>query len=81
MRSIQAVVQGRPAVYRPVGEGPPLVFLHGWSLDGWPVGTHSYRRCLAAPAAHGSQVLTPALPGFGAADELPPASSDRWSQR
>ena len=60
MRSIQTVVQGRPAVYRSVGDGPPLVFLHGWSL-----GSHSYRRCLAALAAHGRQVLAPALPGFG----------------
>jgi pimeloyl-ACP methyl ester carboxylesterase len=67
LSSIQ--VLGRPAVYGTLGTGPPLVFLHGWSL-----GCRSYQRCLTGLAEQGRHVLSPALPGFGGTANLPPES-------
>ena len=66
----KASVQGRRAVYGIAGTGPPVVFLHGWAL-----GHHSYKRALRRLARRGSQVVTPALPGFGGTADLP--SADR----
>lgn len=60
-------VQGQRTVYRVVGEGQPLVFLHAWSLGG-----HSYRHCLEGLATNGWQVFAPALPGFGGTSSLLP---------
>lgn len=53
-------VQGRPASYGEVGEGTPLVFLHGWALR-----ESTYRRALGHLARRGIRVLAPSLPGFG----------------
>ncbi|HTZ44628.1 MAG TPA: alpha/beta hydrolase [Jatrophihabitans sp.] len=61
-------VDGRPAVYTVVGQGAPVVFLHGWAL-----GTRSYRRGLKRLAGLGLEVFAPALPGFGGTAELPAA--------
>jgi pimeloyl-ACP methyl ester carboxylesterase/predicted amino acid-binding ACT domain protein len=58
--------KGRPATYGIAGSGPPIVFLHGWAL-----GHHSYKRALRRLARRGSQVITPALPGFGGTADLP----------
>lgn len=62
----QESIDGRPVVYGVVGDGPPLLFLHGWGL-----GYRSYRRSLEHLAAQGSQVFAPALPGFGGTPSLP----------
>jgi pimeloyl-ACP methyl ester carboxylesterase len=62
----RATVDGRPALYGVVGEGPPVVFLHGWGL-----GYHAYRRALKHLAGLGMRVLAPALPGFGGTADLP----------
>jgi pimeloyl-ACP methyl ester carboxylesterase/predicted amino acid-binding ACT domain protein len=62
----KASVQGRRAVYGIAGSGPTVVFLHGWAL-----GHHSYKRALRRLARRGSQVVTPALPGFGGTADLP----------
>jgi pimeloyl-ACP methyl ester carboxylesterase len=62
----RTTVDGRNANYVVVGEGPPVVLLHGWGL------THrTYRRALHALAEHGMRVWAPALPGFGGTSELP----------
>jgi len=62
----QETLDGRPVVYGVGGDGPPLLFLHGWGL-----GYRSYRRSLEHLAAQGSQVYAPALPGFGGIPALP----------
>lgn len=60
-------VDGRTAAYGVAGDGPPLVFLHGWAL------THNtYRRALRRLVGQGLQVYAPALPGFGGTADLPP---------
>lgn len=56
----RTLVDGRPAVYGEAGEGPPVVFFHGWGL-----GHHAYKRPLARLALRGCRVLAPAMPGFG----------------
>ncbi len=52
-------------VYGEAGDGPPLVFLHGWGLT-----ARSYARALPAIAASGARVIAPALPGFGRSEPL-----------
>ena len=49
-----------------LGDGEPLVFLHGWGL-----GPSPYRRGLEGLCAAGVRVLAPALPGFSGSDGLP----------
>ncbi len=61
-------VCGRPACYGVAGQGPPLVFLHGWGL-----AQHAYKRALKRLVAHGLRVFAPGLPGFGGTADLPPA--------
>jgi pimeloyl-ACP methyl ester carboxylesterase len=63
-RSVQ--VQGRPAAYGVAGDGPPLVFLHGWGL-----GHRAYKRALSRLVRTGLRVYAPGLPGFGGTAELP----------
>jgi len=59
-------VDGRPAVYGEAGEGPPVVFLHGWGLD-----HKAYKRALSRMVTAGVRVVAPALPGFGGTAALP----------
>lgn len=59
-------VDGRAACYARVGEGTPVVLLHGWGL-----AHRTYRKVLEALAQHGMQVWAPALPGFGGTTPLP----------
>ena len=66
LRWSRTSVQGRRAVYGEAGEGPPVVFLHGWGL-----GHHAYKRSLARLALRGCRVLAPAMPGFGGTADLP----------
>jgi pimeloyl-ACP methyl ester carboxylesterase len=62
----RGAVQGRSATYGVAGDGPPLVFLHGWGL-----GSRAYKRALSRLARLGLQVHAPALPGFGGTADLP----------
>jgi pimeloyl-ACP methyl ester carboxylesterase len=55
-------------VWWSAGEGPVVLFLHGWALS-----PASYRAGLARVAARGARVVAPALPGFGGSDQLPEA--------
>ncbi|HXV94697.1 MAG TPA: alpha/beta fold hydrolase [Pseudonocardia sp.] len=59
-------VRGRTVAYLAAGEGPTLVFLHGWGLS-----HSSYRAALRRPAEAGLRVLAPAMPGFGGTADLP----------
>jgi pimeloyl-ACP methyl ester carboxylesterase len=61
-----ASVDGRDAVYGVAGDGPPVLFLHGWAL-----GNRSYKRSLRRLACNGLRVFAPALPGFGGTERLP----------
>ncbi|HEY7133641.1 MAG TPA: alpha/beta hydrolase [Acidimicrobiia bacterium] len=58
-------VGGRVADYGVGGEGPPVVFLHGWALSG-----RTYRSALTRLLEQPLQVFAPALPGFGATAPL-----------
>jgi pimeloyl-ACP methyl ester carboxylesterase len=59
-------VDDRPALYGVVGEGLPVLFLHGWA-----VGLRTYRHAIARLADLGCRVYAPNLPGFGRTPELP----------
>jgi len=50
--------------YRALGEGPPLLLLHGW-----PTSSFLWRKVMPALARAGRRVLAPDLPGFGASDK------------
>ena len=58
-------VDGRRGHYGVAGDGPPLVFLHGWGL-----GYRSYRAALRELVAAGLTVYAPAMPGFAGTPDL-----------
>ena len=64
----RTAVEGRPVLYGVAGEGPPVLFLHGWAL-----GSHSYKRALKRLVGLGFRVFAPALPAFGGTADLPEA--------
>lgn len=66
LRWHRTTLDGRLAVYGEAGDGPPVVFLHGWGLS-----ARSYAQALPLIAAGGARVIAPALPGFGRSDALP----------
>ena len=59
-------IDGRSATYRVGGDGPPVLFLHGWGL-----GTRAYQRVVRRLARRGCRVYAPAMPGFGGTADLP----------
>lgn len=63
-------VGGRTVSYGEAGDGPPVLFLHGWGLD-----HRAYKAALARLVAAGMRVVAPALPGFGGSDSLPEGQS------
>ena len=66
----RTIVEGRAAVYGVGGgDGPPVVFLHGWAL-----GTRAYKRAIRRLVTRGCRVFAPALPSFGGTANLPLAS-------
>ncbi|MDQ1520810.1 MAG: hypothetical protein QOI55_1883 [Actinomycetota bacterium] len=62
-------VDGRDATYGEGGDGPPVLFLHGWA-----VGGRTYARAVRRLTRRGCHVYAPALPGFGGTSALPGAS-------
>ncbi|SEL82691.1 Pimeloyl-ACP methyl ester carboxylesterase [Rhodococcus maanshanensis] len=81
LTSLESQLDGRAIAYGVAGEGPPLVFLHGWGSS-----HRTYRRSLVRLARNGARVLAPSLPGFGGTAELPrgerhPAGYARWLGR
>lgn len=66
LRWRSVVVQGRRVSYGEAGDGPVLVFLHGWGI-----GYRSYKAGLAHLVGLGFRVLAPGLPGLGGTADLP----------
>ena len=65
LRWHHTTLDGRGAFYGEAGEGPPVVFIHGWGLQ-----ARTYARALPGLARAGARVIAPALPGFGRSDPL-----------
>lgn len=59
-------VQGRHASYGVGGDGPPVVFLHGWAM-----GNHAYKRAVRRLTTRGCRVYAPAMPSFARSADLP----------
>lgn len=59
-------VDGRRASYGVGGEGPPVVFLHGWGM-----GHHAYKRAVRRLTSRGCRVYAPAMPSFARSADLP----------
>lgn len=59
-------VAGRAAHYGSGGEGPALLFLHGWGL-----ADRAFAAALSRLIAAGLKVYAPAMPGFGGTEDLP----------
>jgi len=62
-------VEGRRATYGVGGDGPPVVFLHGWAL-----GSRAYTRAVRRLMRRGCRVYAPAMPSFGGTADLPGAA-------
>lgn len=67
LRWLTTTVDGRTASYGTGGEGPTLLFLHGWAL-----GYRSYQLALNHLIVSGWRVLAPGLPGLSGTADLPP---------
>ena len=60
LRWHRTTLRGQVAHFGDIGEGPPLVFVHGWGLS-----SRAYAKALPELARAGVRVIAPALPGFG----------------
>jgi pimeloyl-ACP methyl ester carboxylesterase len=60
LRWHRTTLRGQVAHFGDIGEGPPLVFVHGWGLS-----IRAYAKALPELARAGVRVIAPALPGFG----------------
>jgi pimeloyl-ACP methyl ester carboxylesterase len=56
-------VQDSRVEFLALGDGEPLLFLHGWGLS-----PRSYLPALRSLAHHGHRIIAPSLPGFGHSD-------------
>jgi haloalkane dehalogenase len=56
-------VDGLRLAYRELGDGPPVLLLHGW-----PTSSFLWREVMV-PIARANRVVAPDLPGFGASDK------------
>lgn len=65
LRWHRTTLDGRAAFFGEIGEGVPVVFIHGWGLT-----ARAYVRTFTAIAQAGARVIAPALPGFGKSDPL-----------
>jgi haloalkane dehalogenase len=69
MVGLQQVQVGDLTVaYRELGEGPPVLFLHGW-----PTSSYLWRDVMA-PVAESNRAIAIDLPGFGASSKPPGAT-------
>jgi pimeloyl-ACP methyl ester carboxylesterase len=59
-------VDGRGASYTTGGQGPPVLFLHGWAM-----GARTYQRAVRKLTDRGCRVYAPAMPGFAGTADLP----------
>lgn len=60
LRWHRTTLDGLDAFYGDVGDGPPVLFLHGWGLT-----SRAYGDAITEVAQRGHRVVAPALPGFG----------------
>jgi pimeloyl-ACP methyl ester carboxylesterase len=60
-----AIVAGHRTHYLVGGDGPTVVFLHGWGL-----AHRTYQNALSQLAGSGMRVYAPAMPGFGGSTHL-----------
>lgn len=71
-------VDGVTTRYAAGGDGPPVLFLHGWALS-----SRAYRRPLTRLLARGCRVLAPSPPGLGGSGDLggdvSMAALSRWA--
>jgi pimeloyl-ACP methyl ester carboxylesterase len=63
-------VDGLKVGYRELGEGPPVLLVHGW-----PTSSHLWRDVMPAMAG-GNRVIAVDLPGFGVSDKPVDATYD-----
>lgn len=61
----QCTVNGLPIRYAEMGEGPAVLFVHGW-----PELWYSWRHQIKALAAAGYRVIAPDMPGYGGTGAL-----------
>ncbi|HEX9766823.1 MAG TPA: alpha/beta fold hydrolase [Nitriliruptorales bacterium] len=66
LRWHRTTLDGRVVSYGEAGDGPPVVFLHGWGLN-----ARTYAKAWPRVVRAGARVVAPALPGFGSSDPLP----------
>ena len=62
---------GLRLAYRELGEGPPVLLLHGW-----PTSSHLWRDVMPAVADAGRRAVALDLPGYGGSSKPPDASYD-----
>ncbi|HUW04447.1 MAG TPA: alpha/beta fold hydrolase [Acidimicrobiales bacterium] len=60
------LADGTQVRYGAAGDGPVVLFLHGWAA-----GSTAYKRALRRLVRRGCRVVAPALPGFGGTTPLP----------
>ncbi|HEX8742209.1 MAG TPA: alpha/beta fold hydrolase [Thermoleophilaceae bacterium] len=60
---------GLRLAYRELGEGPPVLLLHGW-----PTSSHLWRDVMPAVAEAGCRAIALDLPGFGGSSKPPGAT-------
>lgn len=65
LRWHRTTLDGRVAYYGDAGDGPPVVFIHGWGVT-----ARAYADLYPRLARAGARVIAPALPGFGKSDPL-----------
>ncbi len=70
MRWQTTLVAGRSAHYGVGGDGPPVLFLHGWGI-----ADRAFEKALETLTAAGLRVYAPALPGFGVPRNFPVPST------
>ena len=64
-------VEGLTVAYRELGEGEPVLLLHGW-----PTSSYLWRDVMPPLAAAGVRAIAPDLPGYGASSKPPGATYD-----
>lgn len=57
-------VEGLEVAYRQLGDGPPVLLLHGW-----PTSSYLWRDVMPALADAGLRAIAPDLPGYGASSK------------
>ena len=61
--------------YRELGEGPPVLLLHGW-----PTSSYLWRDVMPAIAEAGNRAIAPDLPGYGRSERDPDADHSHEAQ-